>query len=939
MKQEPIIFKQGEENGIVIERDHFERSIFKSQYHQAINIFNRLWSKQKTLLPSKAQLSDQSGPQSHGMDNQFSNIITFCGDRGEGKSSCMSSFATMLIEKGVREKASNVFPQLAESESYEKIEMFDVVDPSFFDTDHNLLELLLGRMYSKAIEVRNRPNAECDGSMVHYARLLMEQFNTVNNDIAMIGQKDKVLESLAEISDLAASVHLKCDIERLFNYYLAMVDKKCLLICIDDLDLNISEGYKMAEMLRKYLICPQCIILISVKIAQMIDVVATAHKKEVKDTPIKWEQCQIMAQKYVTKLFPRDNRVPMPMASDICERRIKIAEIEESNDPLGLKDLTVKERVVQLIFQKTGYVFYNGQHISPIIPQNLRSLRHLLSTFEVLPDYRIDGKDDETGRNIFKDYFFNTWARRLADSDHMFAMQLADYTDMSTLNAFVIEHFAKRIKDAKIDLKSKESTSPSKERLIGFVVPDEEDDDDSMDEITLQKERVQLYLDITNRANTITNISLGDVMYVLWLISTITVDEGLQNLIFFIKTVYSMRLYECYNAISISADAVYPTNNDLSKIYIHKSDALYDHVNQLQRLLNGAYFSYPAGMFLSKRQDRKPIDFKNVRKLVNALDAELRKPEEARNDAYLEALQLCEYLALCIVRTTTSAEKEEDLGYNRIAQYPTYLGKFNNRANYAIFDFLNPFYAYTNVEYSYRRFDEILQRGNSLYEVAMEEEGSLLYQMTHNIRKGWYQDYDIHGLISDAIIRITDVQWAIHEELLRQRRTHRRGSEIEKIYYAYKDIQNLQIKLYPRLNIQGEKLIGNDTSHTMYFEFLRIIESFIEKYKEKDIEYAIDKVILQLSKPESSKASIWVKKEDIKQKIQDALRYKRFPKRGQHVVGLILGGLRKNYLIDTAIATDISKLFSPAQQYSKKEVLDKIDEVIAIYQKHATNNN
>ena len=50
MNERTIIFKQGEENGIVIEREKFESSIFLNQYQQAINIFQRLWTKQNFAI-------------------------------------------------------------------------------------------------------------------------------------------------------------------------------------------------------------------------------------------------------------------------------------------------------------------------------------------------------------------------------------------------------------------------------------------------------------------------------------------------------------------------------------------------------------------------------------------------------------------------------------------------------------------------------------------------------------------------------------------------------------------------------------------------------------------------------------------------------------------------------------------------------------------------
>ena len=142
MNERTIIFKQGEENGIVIEREKFENSIFLNQYQQAINIFQRLWTKQKGIL-----LSDNRS--SYRIDNQFSNIIAFCGDRGEGKTSCMSSFATILTDDSVRAQAQTTLLLPDKMIACKQVEWLDTIDPSFFDTKHNVLELLLGRMYAK----------------------------------------------------------------------------------------------------------------------------------------------------------------------------------------------------------------------------------------------------------------------------------------------------------------------------------------------------------------------------------------------------------------------------------------------------------------------------------------------------------------------------------------------------------------------------------------------------------------------------------------------------------------------------------------------------------------------------------------------------------------------------------------------------------------------
>lgn len=799
MNTNPILFRQGEENGIVIERDHFDRSIFVSQYQQSITIFNGLWKLQDKML--SAQETSHLHPD-FGMDNQFSNIIAYCGDRGEGKSSCMSSFVTMLVDKSAREDARSVFADLDKIADPKYIDLLEIIDPAFFDNEHNLLELLLGRVYGKISKGMYR-DADRDMHDAYLHRSLMEQFQKVRKSLSLMEKKEKIYESIEELSDLSVGVSLRTDIHEIFKQYLQYSGKKRLLICIDDIDLNTRDGYRMSEMLRKYLVCPYCIVLVAVKVDQLIDIIANAHQEV---TKLSASKCQQMAQKYVTKLLPQGNRIAMPLADDFYDRELQIVDID-GNSEESEHHFSVKEKVVQMIFQKTGYVFYNTQYLSPIVPTNLRSLRHLLGLLYTLPDARDENWDDnETGREAFKDYFFNTWSTRLSEKDYSFAQQLAEYSDVTTLNAFVVEYFAKRVIEEGIEIAATD----------------------------VKDEFAKLYSKITSDKNTAINISYGDVMYILWLIHGISLNTDLQNLIFFIKTVYSMRLYACYNIISRGKEDLYPLTLDVEKmVSIHRADTLYEHVNQLQKLVNGSYFTYPQGTLLPKNEekndyrDRKPIPFDNIIKCLKKLKADYDNDEVRETDAFRIELALMEILVLCITRTTNEKEQQEDKGNNRTEKVPTYLGVLSSTANYAIFDFLHPFYSLCNIKYTYGRFDDIItEKGEkrfSFYDIARRTEGSLLEKLLAMDKKHkdeWKQE---HYLISDAVIRVTDVQWAIYDELLRTRDIHKNGDD--SLLNAYEDIVNLRIKLYP-LRRQDK---GGMKAHVLKFEFLHVLAQHIRE--------------------------------------------------------------------------------------------------------------
>lgn len=922
MKQEPIIFKQGEENGIVIERENFKSSIFVDQYQQAIDVFNRQWKQQSAIIEDLKKSNGRNNDI--WIDNKFSNIIAFCGDRGEGKSSCMASFATILTDGNVRNEAKKAitFPKDKEG-NYEiltndKIEWLDVIDPSFFDDAHNLLELLLGRICEKANR-KIKEECEKDCTVLAKYRKLMEQLEKVKHCITtMTPQKDKkIFDSVESISELAAGMQLKNELQTLFKCYLQLVGKECLLICVDDLDLSFKQGYEMAEMLRKYLINPYCVVLASVKVEQLIDIIAAEHQHKVKDTELKWDYCKQVAQKYVAKLLPRGNRVVMPAAEDFCERDLQIADVDGKELFPKEQRMTVKEKVVQMIFQKTGYVFYNTRYLSPIIPMNLRSLRHLLGLLCNLPDARDEQwNDNEVGREAFKDYFFSTWvSQHLLDKDFNFAQQLAEYDDLSTMNAFVVEYFSARV--SKMD--KKDTTSQN-------------------------ADYTQLYQAITSRENSAANISYGDVMFVLWMINSVTVDVNIQNLIFFIKTVYSMRLYACYNIISEGEDGLYPPlANVQQEVHIHQADKWYAHVNRLQRLVNGAYFTYPQGGLLPRTKemqyrDRRTISFGVLKQwLKDIKEAYDKENKQLKEDAVL-LLRICELMALYTVRTTTYDEKDQDLGSHRSAKIPPHLWQFSITARFAILDFLQPFYSLCNIEYAYRRFDAIMGADEddaySLYNIAAATKKSLLHQL-YNSKTDDVQWSNQHSLISDSVIRISDVQWAIYDELLRGRDLHK---STDVIHLAYKDIQDLEIKLYPLIR----KDYPNGKAWILPFRFLSILSSCWskdydidkEKSKEtKEAEYAFIqdrlKELSDLSKESTQESPSSIP--DVWARMYNILRKKQWPKKGPQVRSYVSSAANLPSAQRRNLTANLRNVFDDAKEYSFEDINALMPNILAQY--------
>lgn len=184
-----LVYKIGRERGEIVEKQDFNESIFAEQYVRAL------------LFVSKFVDSKE-------ISNNL-NVIAFCGDRGEGKSSCMRTVLNMLApdantdkecvkayikEKGIQNVSENSF------------EVLDVIDPSFFDNCHNVIELVLGRMYIQMIE-RGKEIPDMDYTC---RNSIMSKFQQAKKCLYTLHESsDGHIDELQELDALAAGIELK----------------------------------------------------------------------------------------------------------------------------------------------------------------------------------------------------------------------------------------------------------------------------------------------------------------------------------------------------------------------------------------------------------------------------------------------------------------------------------------------------------------------------------------------------------------------------------------------------------------------------------------------------------------------------------------------------------------------------------------------------------
>ena len=117
---------------------------------------------------------------------------------------------------------------------------------------------------------------------------------------------------------LGDSTNLKRELIELIQRYLKFMsnekkgENKCkLIIAIDDLDLCSDKVYRMAEEIRKYLIIPNVVIVMALKVEQMEDCIREKYIHDYRGSFERYnfnnritDEINIMTEKYINKLLP-----------------------------------------------------------------------------------------------------------------------------------------------------------------------------------------------------------------------------------------------------------------------------------------------------------------------------------------------------------------------------------------------------------------------------------------------------------------------------------------------------------------------------------------------------------------------------------------------------------------------------------------------------------
>ncbi|MDE7322636.1 MAG: hypothetical protein K2N73_07845 [Lachnospiraceae bacterium] len=435
--------RTNEKNLTIIKDNEFR--IFVNEHIDSDDVFLEQYRRAASMMN---EIIGASGDTKHmWKDHEYeNNIIAFCGGRGEGKSSVMTTFVNAACNYARDANYGNSkFFEAYGKEHMNNIYLADpvIIDPSTFDNVHNVLDIILAKIFSKFNDKYVEDN-ECVDSRMREA--MIDQFQKVYKCVSLINNQTKMLDdefdyegNISKLSKLGESTNLKRELKKLVTDYLDFMEKcqkntstskkKFLMIAIDDLDLCNSNVYKMAEQIRKYLIVPQVIIVMAVRIEQLKLCVQemNLHDFEMLSksgfNAMIADETKTMAERYVAKLIPIARRIYLPSVQELVDTHITYkksvngetiwdSKIKENAGQDGSYKLVLP--ILDLIYAKTGMCFLperNGN--SFLLPYNLRDMINLIVM--LIDMENPSGNDGIYYKNIerFRRYFEKEWVGNL----------------------------------------------------------------------------------------------------------------------------------------------------------------------------------------------------------------------------------------------------------------------------------------------------------------------------------------------------------------------------------------------------------------------------------------------------------------------------------------------------------------------------------------------
>lgn len=714
----------------------------------------------------------------NGENEPLNNIFAFIGERGAGKTSCMLSVANELANKSEESFLDNY--QEVKNIAFHKLSL---IDPSFFDEKHGIVAEILASLYNEYRKTEKLNNSLEKTEILGKFADLQKDFNCL-----LASDAEKPHDDLEQLVSLSAAVNLRVNFGELVTMFMKYIGKPegKLIIMVDDIDLHTNQATIMVEQIRKYLVQPNVVILLAIKLDQLAMLKRQQYTMEYKELLEKGKVSEgvidEMVERYLTKLIPFDQRIFMPTAQEFLGWELTVKSIQGETEDFS----SVRMAIPELIFRKTRYLFYNtALKTSYIVPRNLRELRSLLKLLVGMSE-----NNTANNKEQFKKYFFENWVLNNLNTEQTNCI----YDLLKVTDAFLFNAAALRIIKKQFFLEN---------------------------DAALYNSEIS---NILNESNVVYNISLGDVMAIISYLEKQDQPVDKLHFLFMVRSIYSMRLYEFYD--ERTEDSTNVAKKQERVIGLSPFENL--ELSNYEKLVGGSFVNSIITDILPRTVSSSDTRSRSVRMIsLTQLNLLISECIEHFDEITENVIMLAEFFMLCISRyIDTKDRKNQDsnfleLGYRKTTSV-RYADDLKSR-KYALFD-LNSFMCnIVDIERCYNRFSngEVF-----LEKVKNDNEKKSFYSKTKDLtdkrireRDGdKYNTLDIkHKWLSWASIRNAEIL----EDLIEFQKeiSYSKASEFDIFSHYFMALSAYKRMTYDRTDT------GKEDYYELEFSFVKVLSS------------------------------------------------------------------------------------------------------------------
>lgn len=440
------------------------------------------------VMEAIAEIIDQSeaynhvtcGKKQRSLLFQYSgNVILISAQRGGGKTRMMLSVSEVLssLESGCSGKEisghryelcehwkdgchcgflSCVENKVKDKFVGKKFLVADPISPAELEDKQSILYVILSRLY-ELIDFENL-RGSCHKGVSQIKNEIYQVSSRCLSGINRIMRADAAadLSYLREVSDGMALREYFAQLVKTILTYKCECENGYIVLQIDDTDAQHRKAVEVLEDIRKYLLVPNLIILMSADVDMVEYELNEMYHRDFDRTHTDKPVINTLARnarKYIDKLVPPGNMIYLPRYDELAIKNPAGADIEDKDGKLfgswkNGAGWNIQRTLLTLIYRKTGVVFVVPRtYFHNIIPRTFRGLNQLIYILANMKDTHgnPDMKDDHGNLDIekknlgaFKEYFVNTWIKA----------RVIDLKDRNFLDEFVRLPYESQIKHA-----------------------------------------------------------------------------------------------------------------------------------------------------------------------------------------------------------------------------------------------------------------------------------------------------------------------------------------------------------------------------------------------------------------------------------------------------------------------------------------------------------